>query len=225
MARRSTTRSGRMYRWLAVGGVIAAAIAVAVIGGTSVLTRASAEPTSQPVASAAVPTSPPATPAPPPTEKPAIIVALDVPDGRYPTTVAVVDESGHLVDAVPAPNMPPAPTPVRGETWAFAVDGQPNQLRIGWLGGACDGPSRLTIRADGRTIERIAEPRGVGQNQPCILIGIDRGVVLMFDRPVTIDDIEVVGAIAGPHVVRLWDATVRPLVAALRPAGTRPESR
>ena len=86
----------------------------------------------------------------------------------------VTDESGHLVTAAAPSDQWPGTGSLR-TTEAIAVEGNPNQVRIGWLGGACDGPTHLTVAEDA-TIIRNTEPSATPG--ACILIGITRDVVV-----------------------------------------------
>jgi hypothetical protein len=84
----------------------------------------------------------------------------------------------------------PGDVPVPQTVAATPVEGEPNQVRIVWIGGACDAVTRFMIRPDGRTIDMASESRA--GDAPCILIGIFRGIVLTFDRAVEVADVEIV---------------------------------
>ncbi|HSL32497.1 MAG TPA: hypothetical protein VK871_02545, partial [Candidatus Limnocylindrales bacterium] len=118
-------------------------------------------------------------------------ITLDLVDvGGRQLTVEVVDQSGHLRSAAAMAGGWPGDVPAPQDVAATPVEGEPNQARIGWVGGACDAVTRFVIRPDGRTIEMATEPRA--GDTPCILIGIFRGIVLTFDRRVEIADVEIV---------------------------------
>jgi len=122
-------------------------------------------------------------------------VTLDVvdPTGRH-RRVEIVDESGLLESAAPvAPGEWPPDVPTPGSDVSVSqVADRPNEIRLGWVGGACDGPIRFTIRPDGRTIVVENGPPGSGPPEACILVGIQRGVILTFSAPVPASEIEIV---------------------------------
>ena len=86
-------------------------------------------------------------------------------DGRH-LSVEIVDESGLLVSAAPVAPGTPSDVPTPGNDVAVSqVAGQPNEIRLSWVGGVCDWPMRFTIRPDGRTILQEAFPSG-GRSRP-----------------------------------------------------------
>ena len=111
----------------------------------------------------------PLAPSPSPTS-----VTLDLVDheGRH-LSVEIVDESGLLVSAAPVAPGTPSDVPTPGNDVAVSqVAGQPNEIRLSWVGGVCDGPMRFTIRPDGRTIFEEALPWEGDRGRFCIAVGI-----------------------------------------------------
>ncbi len=106
----------------------------------------------------------PLAPSPSPTS-----VTLDLVDllGRH-LSVEIVDESGLLVSAAPVAPGTPSDVPTPGNEVAVSqVAGRPNEVRLSWVGGGCDGPVRFTIRSDGRTI--LVEATPVGRRRRLLL--------------------------------------------------------
>ncbi len=112
-------------------------------------------------------------------------------DGRH-LSVDIIDESGLLVSAAPVPPGTPLDVPTPGNDVAVSqVAGQPNEIRLSWVGGVCDGPMRFTIRLDGRTIFQEALPSGGDPGRICIAVGISRSLTLTFSEPVPASEVEV----------------------------------
>jgi hypothetical protein len=194
----SAAHSQSPRRPRAMAGLLAAGLTVAVIVAAGIVsigrgdgrgTAGSELPTSSIVS------SPSASHESAPSSTPAEPITLDVVDlGGRRVTVEIHDESGHLISAAPmTAGSWPANVPLPGTVEATTVDGQPNQVRIGWVGGACDTETRFTIHPDGRTIDMVTE----GSPGFCILVGILRGVVLTFDEPTSAAEIEIVARSPG----------------------------
>jgi hypothetical protein len=139
---------------------------------------------------------------PEPTDAAAEPITLDVVDvlDRH-LSVEIVDESGLLVSAAPVAPGTPSDVPTPGNDVAVSqVAGHANEIRLSWVGGACDGPVRFTIRSDGRTILVEQGPWEGDTGSFCILVGIPRSITLDFSEPVPAAEVEIVGG-AGTQIV------------------------
>ena len=139
----------------------------------------------------------PLAPSPSPTS-----VTLDLVDllGKH-LSVAIVDESGLLVSAAPVAPGTPSDVPTPGNKVAVSqVAGRPNEVRLSWVGGGCDGPVRFTIRSDDRTILVEQLPWEGDGGSFCTLVGIPRSITLDFSEPVPAAEVEIVGR-AGTQIV------------------------
>ena len=120
-------------------------------------------------------------------------VTLDLVDlnGRH-LSVEIVDESGILVSAAPvAPGTPSdVPTPDL-DVAVSQVAGHPNEIRLSWLGGVCDGPMRFTIRPDGRTVLQETLPSEGDPGRSCITLGVPRSLTLTFSEPVPASEVTI----------------------------------
>jgi hypothetical protein len=139
---------------------------------------------------------------PEPTDAAAEPITLDLVDvlDRH-LSVEIVDESGLLVSAAPVAPGTPSDVPTPGNKVAVSqVAGRPNNIRLSWVGGACDGPVRFTIRSDGRTILVEQRPWEGDTGSFCTLVGIPRSITLDFSEPVPAAEVEIVGG-AGTQIV------------------------
>jgi hypothetical protein len=93
--------------------------------------------------------------------------------------VTVIDESGNLRDVGQQIGWPPGQVP-DGPVWS--LPGEPQKVRVAWTGGACDTGAELRLQDQGNGF-RIGITTSVADG-PCDAIGIERSVVLTFDRPV-----------------------------------------
>jgi hypothetical protein len=108
-------------------------------------------------------------------------------------SVEIVDESGLFVSAAPVAPGTPSDVPTPGNDVAVSqVANRPNEVRLSWVGGACDGGLRFTIRPDGRTISEEALPWEGETDHFCILVGIPRGLTLTFSEPVPASEVTIV---------------------------------
>lgn len=130
--------------------------------------------------------SPTASPAP--SADPIVLVASDA-QNRSPVAVRVIDESGRRQAARPvgAAELAAELARSRMEGAAFRacqVEGSDRQMAIVWNGGACDRDASIVIAtgADAVTIDP-GTPAG------CSGPGAYRGVVLVFDGPIGVDDV------------------------------------
>lgn len=131
---------------------------------------------------------------PEPTDAAAEPITLDLVDllDRH-LSVEIVDESGLLVSAAPVAPGTPSDVPTPGNDVAVSqVANRPNEVRLSWVGGACDGGLRFTIRPDGRTISEAALPWEGETDHFCILAGIPRGLTLTFSEPVPASEVTIV---------------------------------
>jgi hypothetical protein len=99
--------------------------------------------------------------------------------GMAELQVTVTDESGHLRDVSQHVGWPPGQQP-DGPVWS--VPGEPQKVRIAWTGGACDTDVQMRLQNQGNGF-RIAMTTSV-KDGPCDAMGIERSVVMTFDRPV-----------------------------------------
>jgi hypothetical protein len=129
-------------------------------------------------------------------------VTLDLvdPAGRH-LSVEIVDESGLLVSAAAVPPGTASDVVAPGNDVVVSqAIGRPNEIRLDWVGGACDGPVRFTIRPGGRTIV-VEQHSWEGDTYTfCTLAGIPRGITLTFAEPVPAAEVEIVGG-AGILIV------------------------
>jgi hypothetical protein len=149
-------------------------------------------------------------------------ITLDLVDilGRH-LSVEIVDESGLLVSAAPvAPGTPSdVPTPGNKVAVSQAAD-HPNEIRLSWVGGACDGSVRFTIRSDGRTILLEQGPWEGDTGSFCTLVGIPRAITLDFSEPVPAAEVEIVGG-AGTQIVPADDPSNPPSTVVGEPISVR----
>ena len=141
-------------------------------------------------------------------------VTLDLVDheGRH-LSVEIIDESGLLLSAAPVPPGTPSDVPTPGNDVAVSqLAGQPNAIRLSWVGGVCDGPMRFTIRPDGRTIFQEALPREGETDHFCILLGISRSLTLTFSEPVPASEVEIVKVSARESPAPSGSSTVSTVV-------------
>jgi hypothetical protein len=187
---RSAPQDRTLVRPLAWAGALVAVLTIAVVVGAGVVSRLPDEPPASPGASDPGPVVGTPTAAPSPSAAVGTIT-LDLVDvGGRRLTVEVVDQSGRLRSAAAMAGGLPGDVQAPQTVAATPVEGEPNQVRIVWVGGICDAVTRFVIRPDGRTIEMATEP--TAGDTPCILIGIFRGIVLTFDRRVEVEDVEIV---------------------------------
>jgi hypothetical protein len=122
--------------------------------------------------------------------------------------VDIVDESGLLVTAAPVAPGTPSDVPTPGSDVAVSqVANRPNEVRLSWVGGACDGGLRFTIRPDGRTISEAALPWEGETDHFCILVGIPRGLTLTFSEPVPASEVTIVKS-SAPSSPAPWESPV-----------------
>ena len=180
-------RTQPRLRW---AGALAAVIAVAVISTATLVQTGGPNPNmTEAPASTGSPTAA-VTPSSTGAASPKTI-ALQFTVGAHRVGVQVVDESGRLSAARTTTSgdddLPPY------EIRASAVEGEPSQLRIEWIGGACDATLRLTIAADIRTVNATTASGDPDPSISCPIGGSPRGVVLTFDGPVAANEVAVVG--------------------------------
>ncbi len=127
--------------------------------------------------------------------KPITLDLVDL-DGRH-LSVEIIDESGLLVSAAPVAPGTPSDLPTPGNDVAVSqVADHPNEIRLSWVGGVCDGPTRFTIRPGGRTISQESLPSEGDPGRICIAIGIPRSLTLTFSEPVPASEVEIVKSAA-----------------------------
>jgi len=124
------------------------------------------------------------------------LIRLEFPVGARTMIVEVLDRSGRLVRAMPVPRdlSPGRPQPA---VHATAINGRQDQVRIDWLGSACDPPTVMTIEEDGRSIEFATTDEVIDTGSTCMLGGVPRGVLLTFDGPVQAEDFAFAGQPPG----------------------------
>src|SRR5262245_56335569 len=93
--------------------------------------------------------------------------------------VTITDESGNLRDVSQQIGWPPGQVP-DGPVWS--LPGEPQKVRVAWTGGACDTGVEMRLQDQGNGF-RIGIVTSV-KDGPCDAVGIERSVVLTFDRPV-----------------------------------------
>ena len=74
-----------------------------------------------------------------------------------------------------------------GPPWIAAegVAGQPNDLRVTWMGGACLARIRVAVVGTGERLGiHISEERSPGGMLGCMAVGVGRGLVLHLSKPV-----------------------------------------
>jgi hypothetical protein len=111
-------------------------------------------------------------------------VVIEGEGNLQPVTVQLVDETGTVTGiALAEPGFVPAPDVIQ------AVDGQPNAVAIGWVGGACDRQVDIEFRAN--TIPTFTVATRVADGA-CDLMGVLRGVVITFRGPAEVDRMMIV---------------------------------
>jgi hypothetical protein len=149
-----------------------AALAIAV-GGCTSETRPSPSPTASS----------------PPNAGPVVLVASDD-ENRFPVAVRVIDESGRLQAVRPVGPVELAAglarTPMEGAALgAWQVDGSDRQVAIVWNGSACDRDASIVITTGVGSVTVDA-----GSPDECSGPGAYRGVVLVFDGPIVVEDVD-----------------------------------
>ena len=104
---------------------------------------------------------------------------LTLPHNEVPLLVRMTDTTG-TVDRLelPAGNIPQA---VIGKEIVVGLDGRPDALAIGWLGGMCDQAVDIELRAGSAPMLTLREERRMGG---CELTGLSRFVIVVFNTPV-----------------------------------------
>jgi hypothetical protein len=184
------TRERRTQPRLLWAGALAAVIAVAVISTATLLQTG--RPTPDRTEVAASTGSPTVEPTPSTRAASPKTIALQYTVGAHRVAVEVVDGSGRLIAARTTTSADDSGL-MPHELRAAAVEGKPDQLRIEWIGGACDGTLRLTIADDVRTVDATTVSGTLDPEMFCPLGGSPRGVVLTFDGPVAANEVAIVG--------------------------------
>ena len=174
-------------RWVplvaALGLVLVAALAVATVGGLL---------PQQPVVVPPLPSTSPAPSASPAPTSPPSPVASDSPattrvdlvdDIGGHAYVEITDHSRTLVRA--RSGQPSEAGPASGDIGASNLAGDPASIVLSWVGCPSDTRHVLTIAADGRTMT-LDQPVCQGDT-----LGVDRVLVLTFDRAVPAGDVDV----------------------------------
>ena len=117
------------------------------------------------------------------------LVASDT-GGRFPVAVRVVDQSGRLREARAVTPVELtaelARSPMEGAAlgaWPFA--GSDRRVAIVWNGSACDRNASIVIASGVETVTVAA-----GTPEACSGQGTYRAVVLVFDGPIVVDEID-----------------------------------
>jgi hypothetical protein len=209
----SGTRPGRRWlgswsRPLAAGAIGLAAIVVAgalvglgQLGDPSHVAGASPSPSaSGPVDSPSPSITPPSTPPDsgpgwwPPSGAITFDLTSQVAAGAPPVRLAVVDQSERMTDVEETGDVDPSTVQLDGRYGAYAEPGHPGRIHLVWVGGICDTQITITITAGIRSILFDMGP----QPSDCDTLGVQRQVVLDFDRPVDVAAIELLDAGASP---------------------------
>jgi hypothetical protein len=143
---------------------------------------------------------------PPPTSSPvpwppagAIVISLTSPvgAGAPPVRVAVVDESGRLIDVTEKGAVDPSNAPVIDGPAAYAEPGRPGRVHLAWIGGVCDSQITVTVDPDVRSITF-----DIGPQVDCDAMGIGRELVLDFSASVDVPAIELLDTTQYPNPVQ-----------------------
>ena len=190
------TRSARRVRhasprWIplvaALGLLLVAALAVATVGGLFPQQPAVVPPlpSTSPAPSVAPSASPAQTSAPSPVASPSpATTRVDLIDDIGGTAyVEITDRSGTLVRARSGQSSEAGP--VTGDIGANNLAGDPASIVLSWVGCPSDTRHVLTIAADRRTMT-LDQPVCQGDT-----LGVDRVLVLTFDRAVPASDVDV----------------------------------
>jgi hypothetical protein len=148
----------------------------------------------------AMPSTPAATPIPtaqtgwwPPVGAITFDLSSPVAAGAPPARLAVVDESERLTDVNETGDVDPSTVSFVGRFAAYAEPGHPGRVHLAWIGGICDSEITVTITAGIRSIVF-----DMGPQPDCDTMGVQRQVVLDFDRPVDVTTIELLDSDATP---------------------------
>ncbi len=114
--------------------------------------------------------------------------------GAPPVRLAVVDGSERLTHVAETGDIDPSTVQLDGRFGAYAEPGHPGRVHLVWVGGICDSRITVTVTAGIRSIVFDMGP----QPSDCDTLGVERQVVLDFDRPVDVASIELLDAGAGP---------------------------
>lgn len=125
------------------------------------------------------------------------LIRLEFPVGPRTMIVEVLDRSGRLLRAMPVPS-DLSPGRSQSAVHATAISGRPEQVRIDWLGSACDPPTVMTIKEDRRSIEFTTTDEVVDTGNLCMLGPVPRGVLLTFDGPARAEEFAFTGQPPGP---------------------------
>ena len=177
-------------RWVplvaALGLLLVAALAVATVGGLFPQPLVVPPlPSTSPAPSVAPSPSPVQSSAPSPvlSASPASIRVDLVDDIGGHAYVEITDHSGTLVTA--RSGQPSEAGPVSGDIGANNLVGDPASVVLSWVGCPSDTRHVLTIAADRRTMT-LDQPVCQGDT-----LGVDRVLVLTFDRAVPASDVDV----------------------------------
>lgn len=173
----------RALRRTAVGLVMVVALGCGSRAGAAPTPSAPATPTSSeaaatPATTVAAPAMPAGSPTPVPGGPTEVWTAqLALADGTYPLPVMLLDGTGLVTGLVaPAAGVPAF------ESGVTNANGKPDRLLYTWLGGACDTLTKLTFERSASGFRLRAETETSGGY--CILIGLNREVVITLSEPV-----------------------------------------
>ena len=102
-------------------------------------------------------------------------------DGVAGLTVTVEDKTGLMTEVVVAPEMAAPPMD-------DGVSDHPQGLVVTWVGGACDQSVAFVFERDGPGYAISGTTTTTGG--ACILIGIQRNILLVLEAPVAADTVE-----------------------------------
>lgn len=65
------------------------------------------------------------------------------------------------------------------------VEGQPNAMRLEWLGGACESRVRAVLHGVGELVSlAMQSSRSLGGMLGCVALGVPRSLIVHFDEPI-----------------------------------------
>jgi len=65
------------------------------------------------------------------------------------------------------------------------VEGQPNAIRVEWLGGACESHVRAVLHSEGELVTlAMQSSRSLGGMLGCVAAGVARSLIVHFDEPI-----------------------------------------